>query len=125
MSFFKFVFWAALVLLILPSNGEQRLAIYTNTQKTLQDIAGFCTRNPDVCNNVVSAFQGIGQKLSATATMVETMLYQAGVGADPALTRVNQGGFDPAGTPETTSSTTADTLTSHDLQPPWRGPASD
>lgn len=123
MKFLKIAFWGGLLLLVLPSNGEQRAAIYVNAQRTLADIGGFCTRNPEVCDNVVSAFQGVGQKLGSTANMIETMLYEAGIGADRSQIHQPLSNLHSADMPMTTSSLhTQDTLTKTDRLPDWRGP---
>ncbi len=123
MSFLKVAFWGVLILLLLPTGGEERFAIYTNAQRTIEDLGGFCRRNPDVCENVVSAFEGLGRKLSATARMIEDMLYHAGIGADRSQLPAMQGGFGEGDPPHTTSSMAQDTLTPNDRIPAWRGPA--
>lgn len=123
MKILKIAFWGGLLLLVLPSNGEQRAATFMNVQRTLADIGGFCTRNPDVCDNVVSAFRGMGQKLGSTANMIESMLYEAGIGADRAQIRQPLSDFDSSDGPMTTSSLGAqDTLSSDDRYPDWQGP---
>jgi hypothetical protein len=123
MKFVKIAFWGGLLLLVLPSNGEQRAAVYLNAQRTLVDIGGFCGRNPEVCDNVVSGFYGIGQKLGSTANMIETMLYDAGIGADRSQIRQPLSNLYSGNAQMTTSSLGAqDTLTSKDRFPGWRGP---
>lgn len=123
MKILKIAFWGGLLLLVLPSNGEQRAATFMNVQRTLADIGGFCTRNPEVCDNVASAFQGLGQKLGSTANMIETMLYQAGIGADRSQIYQPVSGVNSGDGSMTTSSLSAqDTLSSDDRFPGWRGP---
>ncbi len=123
MKFLKIAFWGVLLLLVLPSGGGQRSAIYTNAQRTLEDIGGFCTRNPDVCDYVVSAIHGVGEKLSNTAKSIETMLYEAGIGVDRSQLQQPLADINAAEAPETTSSLyILDTLTDEDRLPGWNGP---
>jgi hypothetical protein len=123
MKFLKIAFWGGLLLLVLPSNGEQRAAVYLNAQRTLADIGGFCNRNPEVCDNIVSGFYGIGQKLGSTANMIETMLYDAGIGAD--RSQIHQplsNLYSADGSMTTSSLDEQDTLTRDDRFAGWRGP---
>jgi hypothetical protein len=123
MKILKIAFWGGLLLLVLPSNGEQRAAVYLNAQRTLADIGGFCGRNPEVCDNFVSGFYGIGQKLGSTANMIETMLYDAGIGADRSQIRQPLSSLYSSDAHMTTSSVGGrDTLTSNDRSAGWRGP---
>ncbi len=132
MKFFvKAAFWIALILFLLPSNGQERYELYATAQRTISDIGGFCTRNPDICEKASSAFQGILQKLKAATHSVEDVLYESGIGAkrSPAHDEVSVRDDDPpyhraALHPATTSSVGvgADTLTAEDKRPTWRGP---
>lgn len=129
MFFVKAAFWITVVLLLLPSNGHERFELYTTAQRTISDIGGFCTRNPDVCEKTSAFFKGIVQKLKSTTDSVEEMLQDAGVGAKPV------GGGDEysalsdgdarhraAMRPATTSSVASDTLTPDDKRAQWHGP---
>jgi hypothetical protein len=126
MFFVKAAFWIAVVLLLLPSNGHERFELYTTAQRTISDIGGFCTRNPDVCEKTSAFFKGIVQKLKSTTDSIEEMLQAAGVGAKPkaagdeysALGDRNRAAMRPA----TTSSLGPDTLTVEDKRPRWQGP---
>lgn len=122
MKFLKYAFLGALLLLMLPSGGNQRSAIYSNVQQTFVDIGGFCTRNPNVCDSITSAIQGIGEKLSNTAKSIETMLYQVGIGVDRSQLQQPLADINATDTPQTTSSLyIEDTLTAADRKPGWRG----
>ncbi len=128
MSFLKAVLLIMLVLLLMPSNSEEKYALYATAQRTIADIGGFCTRNPDVCERVSSGFKGIGQKLITTTDSIEGMLRDAGIGREPKS--MHERDFDrydrqsavhsirPAATPSPLN----DTLTPKDRNPEWRGP---
>lgn len=129
MKFLKYAFLGAVLLLMLPSGGDQRSIIFSNVQQTFADIGAFCTRNPNVCDSVMSAIRGIGEKLGNTANSIETMLYEVGIGADRShlhqpLADINANTEAPdTEVPETTSSLyVQDTLTDADRVPDWHGP---
>jgi hypothetical protein len=129
MSYFKIAFWAIIILLLVPTGGgAERSVLFSTVQRTFADLSGFCTRNPDVCSDVASSFDGIGEKLSDTAQTIESLLYQAGIGADRSQLHKQQVRFDTDDddddneSSETTSSLGQDTLTNYDRRPDWRGP---
>jgi hypothetical protein len=128
MFFVKAAFWIALVLLLLPSNGHERFELYTTAQRTISDIGGFCTRNPDVCEKTSAFFKGIVQKLKSTTDSIEEMLQAAGVGAKPKAVGDEYSALGDrdrnraAMRPATTSSLAPDTLTVEDKRPQWQGP---
>ncbi|WP_125461691.1 MULTISPECIES: DUF5330 domain-containing protein [Rhodomicrobium] len=129
MFFVKAAFWMTVVLLLLPSNGQERYELYATVQRTAADIGSFCTRNPEVCEKTSSIASGFVQKLKNTAQTIEDMLRETGI----ASRRHEQSSLDPARYPRhkgwggdagvsSTSSLNGDTLTSEDLRPRWRGP---
>jgi hypothetical protein len=129
MSYVKAAFWIFVVILLVPTNGQERYELYVAAQRTIADIGGFCTRNPDVCQLVASSVQNLGRKLKSTTDSIESMLRETGIAADrpqpyqqePA-NRERQGAVDPAAGAATTSSLSGNTLTREDLGPAWRGP---
>jgi hypothetical protein len=132
MSFRKIIFVLLLIFFLVPTNGEERFVLYTTAQRTMADIGGFCGRNPDVCEKVAGAFDGILRKLKTTASSIEDMLQDAGIAA-PRGSRVGaypafddgQDGYRRDLRRDTTSSLTrdmSDTLTSGDKSPAWKGP---
>ena len=128
MSFVKAAFWILLILLLMPSNAEERYTLYTTAQRTVSDIGGFCRRNPDVCNKTSSIVDSVARKLQTTADTIEDMLRDAGVGVERTQRydggdRQRHGAYRPRSPINTTSSVSNDTLTPDDLRPAWRGPA--
>jgi hypothetical protein len=129
MSFVKAAFWIAVILLLMPSNAQERFELYSTAQRTIADIGGFCVRNPDICERTSAAASGIVHKLKSTADTIEDMLRDAGIGAERTR-RNDRDGYDrerhgALRTPSevrTTSSVSSDTLTAADLRPKWRGP---
>lgn len=132
MSFVKAAFWIVVILLLMPSNAQERYDLYSTAQRTIADLGGFCYRNPDVCERTSAAAQGVVQKLKNTANTIEDMLRETGIGADRQRLRRDEREYDrerhgalrsPTSV-GSTSSLPADTLTSEDLRPAWRGPGS-
>ncbi len=126
MFFVKAGFWILVIILLLPSNGQERYELYATAQRTVADIGSFCTRNPDVCEKTSSAASGMLNKLKTAADSIEDMLRDAGIGArreikdnDPQY-RERQGQLD--GDSRMTTSSMPGTLTPNDLRPSWRGP---
>lgn len=128
MFFVRTAFWIVLIIILLPSNGQERFEIYSTAERTISDIGGFCQRNPDVCERTSAMVGDVVQKLRTSAEMIEDVLRDAGIGA-----RREQTGEAPdpherhgqiEGDPRVTaaSSTSPDTLTSQDLRPSWQGP---
>ena len=129
MFFVKAAFWIVLIILLLPSNGQEKFELYVAAERTISDIGGFCKRNPDVCEKTSSMVDGVVQKLRTTTEMIEEALRDAGIGAGREQTgeqptaRERHGqleGSDPNMT--ASSSMSGDTLTSEDLRPSWHGP---
>lgn len=129
MSTVKVVLLVALVLVLMPSNGQERYEFYATAQRTAADIGGFCTRNPDVCEKVTSSFQNIGYKIKSITDYIEDLLRDAGIAED--RTRLDtkySEAYDqddaehPTYRSMPTSSFSGDTLTARDRKPVWRGP---
>lgn len=126
MFFVRAAFWILLVVLLMPSNSQEKLAFYGTAERTIQDIGGFCTRNPDVCDNTTSIFQAIVHKIGTTAEMLEDMIRQAGLEKDPTVIDEQEYREREGAALEdrnmSTASVTNDTLTPIDRNPTWRGP---
>ena len=125
----KAAFWIVLIILLLPSSGQEKFELYAAAERTISDIGAFCQRNPDVCEKTSSMVDGVVQKLRTTTELIEQALRDSGIGA-----RREETGEQPAsaqrhgqldnGDPTMTSSSgmSTDTLTSEDVRPSWRGP---
>lgn len=126
----KTAFWLTLVVFLVPVDDELALTrsvavdsapvgaieAVGAAQAALDDVGGFCGRNPGVCD--------VGGRLAETfalkARSLALMAYRyfdAQVGGDGAL---------PPATPDDTGQRSAGgTLTPSDLEPAWAGPAAD
>jgi hypothetical protein len=131
MSLGKVLFFVVLVLLLIPSNSEQRYDLYVTAQRTVSDVGNFCTRNPDICEKVKSAIYGALQKLKSGSDSIEDMLRDVGVGGENSQSDTGysdgyqrQSSVSEKISSDPTSSLSNDTLTFRDRQSPWRGPGS-
>jgi hypothetical protein len=134
MLFLKIAFWAALILLLLPTNNREKLEMYGTAYRSMTDVERFCHRNPEICEKTSSIVQTVRAKFRTTTEMIEEMLHSAGIGRTPpadgdALPRIPRREGRAYGTSHATatSSVTRDppsqnTLTRDDLRPAWNGP---
>jgi hypothetical protein len=128
MYFVKAAFWIFLVILLLPSNGQEKYELYGTVERTIVDIGNFCERNPDVCEKVSNMATGVVDKLRHTAEMIEEALRDVGIGAprqhigEAPIQQNFLGALDGDPATTATSSLSTDTLTVEDLRTDWRGP---
>jgi hypothetical protein len=129
MFFVKAGFWIVLIMLLLPSNRQEKFELYVAAERTISDIGGFCQRNPDVCEKTSAMAGGIVEKLRTATQMIEDALTDSGLGArreetgEQPVSHQRHGrreDNDPAMTGA--SSQSSDTLTTNDLRPSWQGP---
>ena len=58
----KSVFWLVVLFLLLPTDKDQQNKIYGTAQAAMNDVAAFCTRNPQTCTTGQDAFTVLVQK---------------------------------------------------------------
>jgi hypothetical protein len=128
MFFVRAAFWIFLILLLLPTNEKEKSDFYIAAGRTLSDLGGFCTRNPDVCDKTVSIYEMVARKVRNTVQLIENAIRDENAEAPPARdpyergydSRERRGALDdgriaPAGGAH-------DTLLPEDRSPDWRGP---
>jgi hypothetical protein len=114
------------VVLLLPTNDREKSDFYIAVGRTLSDLGGFCTRNPDVCERVNAAFHSFIRKLRETTQMIEERVREGGEEDRPKSSdhprdqRLQQGTEAPSQIAPASHS--QHTLKAADLQPAWRGP---
>ena len=128
----RMAFWLGVVLILLPSGTAQNTPAsdvktseaISAASATVEDLRGFCTRQPDACSVGSHMATAIGYKAQAGAKMLYDVLTEALAPHDTgALTR----GAGNAGDAKSTQAksapqTSQNTLTPADLVPAWRGP---
>lgn len=134
MFFVRAAFWIFLILLLMPTSDKEKSAFYTAASRTLSDVGGFCTRNPDVCDSTGAIFESLVRKMRNTVELLEDMVKPDDDRPSTAMPRHNEsehrrqrgasqdrerergGNLAPAAT------RSQNTLRPDDLRPAWRGP---
>jgi len=124
----RIAFWLGVVLILLPSGFSQHSApaddvgaadAISAASATVEDLRGFCTRQPDACNIGSHMATAIGYKAQAGAKMLYDVLMEALAPHDTgAIARSTSNGGDAKSAQRASQST----LTPADLAPAWRGP---
>jgi len=130
----RMAFWLGLVLILLPSGASQQAPAAASVgasdaisaaSATVEDLRGFCARQPDACTVGSQMATAIGYKARAGAKMLYDMLTEALAphetgslaGADQRTSASKS-----AGDKSTLARDSQNTLTPADLAPAWRGP---
>jgi Family of unknown function (DUF5330) len=126
----RMAFWLSIVLILLPSGSSQRATPQSDVgasqaisaaSATVQDMRGFCSRQPDACSVGSQVAVSLGYRAQAGAKMLYDFLTETlaprvtGSISRSASTRT---ALDKS-PPEHSSQ---NTLTPADLAPIWRGP---
>jgi hypothetical protein len=141
----RMAFWLGVVLVLLPSGSSQRAdqvsevrtseAISAATA-TVQDLRGFCTRQPDACTIGSQVAVSLGYRAQAGAKMLYDFLTETlaprDTGSLPrsgttrgsiAKSTFEKSASARSGTDKSASEPASqDTLSPADLTPAWRGP---
>jgi hypothetical protein len=135
----RIAFWLGIVLLLLPTGSEPHGTAANDVtasdavsaaSATVQDLRGFCGRQPEACSVGSEVAVSIGYKAQAGAKMLYEFLHEAlasrGSGALPPATTAPHGSVEVTGgtrlvrpAPERSSQ---NTLTPADLSEPWHAP---
>jgi hypothetical protein len=125
----RLAFWLGLVLVLLPTGSAQRPATgevhaadaLSAASATVQDLRGFCAREPNACSVGSELATSMGYRAQAGAKMLYEFLSEV-------LAPRETGSVD-AGTGASAAGKAAplrdsqNTLTPADLAPAWHGPA--
>lgn len=121
-------FWLMIIVLLLPTDQQQRSEVYGTAQAAVHDVATFCDRNPETCARGKDAFSVFVQKAQFGARMLMDLINdRTGTGeqespAEDQDTRSPEGNalFEPA---KFDTSASQDTLNPEDREEAWSGPA--
>ena len=67
-------FWVLVLILLLPTDETQQNRIYGTAQTAVNDLVGFCDRNPQTCVRSQEAFEVLVQKAKYGAQMVMNLV---------------------------------------------------
>ena len=124
----RMAFWLSIVLILLPSGASQPVQspndvgasqAISAASATVQDVRGFCTRQPDACSVGSQVAVSLGYRAQAGAKMLYDFLTDKLASRDSGSTSRTGSIIKAAQTPVSTSQ---NTLTPADLVPPWHGP---
>ena len=114
-----------LVCLLLPSSHEDNRRLISSAEQTVNDVRGFCQRNPQVCDDMRMSMTTLLTRFRSGAELLQTWLAQQsgeseehGQVTERAVAR-KPGRSDASPKPVTKWQ---DSLSSSDKQLPWRGP---
>ncbi len=70
----RLAFWVMLICLLLPGSREDNRRLMNSAERTVNDVRGFCQRNPDVCEDARITMTSLLTKLKNGAELVQTWL---------------------------------------------------
>ena len=90
MFLIRSAFWLVLLILLIPTDGEQQKKMYDMAQTAVADVSGFCVRNPETCDSGQYVINALVQKAQFGAHMVQSLVNE------------RTGPFAPAQDPDST-----------------------
>ena len=72
----RLTFWIMLVCLLLPSSHEDNRRLISSAEQTVNDVRGFCQRNPQVCDDMRMSMTTLLTKFRSGAELLQTWLAQ-------------------------------------------------
>jgi Family of unknown function (DUF5330) len=117
-------FWFMIIVLLLPTDDKQRSEVYGTAQAAVNDVTGFCDRNPETCARAKDAFAIFVQKAEFGARMVMDLIQnKASGGAEqpPAQEMPNSDAAAFAKPILFDMSASKDTLNPEDREEAWSG----
>lgn len=67
-------FWLTIIVLLLPTDEQQRNEVYGTAQAAVHDVVTFCDRNPETCAKGKDAFAVFVQKAQFGARMLMDLI---------------------------------------------------
>jgi hypothetical protein len=112
-------FWLMIIVLLLPTDEQQRSEVYGTAQAAVRDVATFCDRNPETCARGKDAFGVFVQKAQFGARMLMDLI-NGGSEVETEEPSSSAGFlFEPA---RFDTSASQDTLNPEDREEAWSGP---
>lgn len=128
MFLIRTAFWLLILVLLLPTDQDQQNQIYGSAQATVNDVVGFCDRNPQTCATGQDAFTVLVQKAQYGAQMLMTLVEGQSESIDNSLVQ-SDGSVMPVPAAAPLESATWDPTASQDTLNPedrdaaaWGGP---
>ena len=132
MFLIRTAFWLIIIILLLPTDDQQRSRVYGTAEATVKDVATFCDRNPDTCTTGRDAFQVLVQKAEFGARMLMGFIKeQTGNGEaaaedaapdESASSDASTAASNPIAPASWSDGVSQDTLNPEDREAAWGGP---
>jgi len=74
MFLIRSAFWLVVLILLIPTDGEQQKKIFEMAQTAVADARSFCVRNPETCDSGQYAINVLVQKVQYGAGMVQSLV---------------------------------------------------
>jgi hypothetical protein len=119
-------FWIGLVCLLVQTSNDNRRLI-SSAEQTMNDVKGFCQRNPQVCDDARAMMTSLLSNLRGGAEKMQTWLVEQNKGSLDVTTDLpdkparRSARLDQP--PPHVVTKFQDNLNASDRQPSWRGPA--
>jgi hypothetical protein len=123
----RMAFWIALVCLLLPGSQDSNQKLISSAEQTVNDVRGFCQRNPQVCEDARLAMTGLLLRLKSGADMLQGWVAKQETPVEeppaaPAEKGSRRYGRNDHAPPQPVAKW-QDSLNPGDKQVPWRGPS--
>lgn len=116
-------FWLMIIILLLPTDEQQRSEVFGTAQAAVNDVSTFCDRNPETCARGKDAFAVFVQKAQFGARLLMDFIQdRTGTGDN---TTASMPGSEAEATADPASfdmSGSNDTLVPEDREEAWSGP---
>ncbi len=67
-------FWIMLICLLLPSSRQDNRRLISSAEQTVNDMRGFCQRNPQVCDDVRMTMTSLLARFRSGVELLQTWL---------------------------------------------------
>lgn len=127
----RLAFWILVICLLLPGQPQDNQRLINSAERTMNDVRGFCGRNPGVCEDARILMTSFLTKLKSGAELMQSWLAKdEAKGADAGAMFSGQpapeasepapkdAGQSPLAPPKW-----QDSLSAADKEVPWRGPS--
>ena len=130
----RMAFWLTVICLFLPGSRDENIRLLSSAQQTVNDMRGFCQRNPKVCEDMRQSMTTLLTRFRSGAELLQGWLAQqsdaSGENETPAEKDTIQDGrgwhseATPLLMPQPVTKWQNSSLNLSDRQVPWRGPGS-
>ena len=138
MFLLRLTFWIMVICLFLPSSREDNKRLISSAEKTVDDVRGFCGRNPQVCDDARATMTSIVSRLRSGTELLQIWLSDknnhnktseaVASGDSPSLpsepaARYQSSDYQAQQTVPKAAPQYRDSLNPADKEVPWHGPS--